>query len=370
MDLTRSFRRIRRLILRWKHATRVRRAARRLQSRSFEQLETQARAYTRGHYARRMFPRLRFVFWPTKRLGFALSEEQQKRVHENYAHISRLWAHVSPMVTLVTLSCLWPSPLLIFVTTMYCVLMNVIYFALLVDDNRMGIWRIISIRYGIANELVCEANRKRQTFLAEDLAPLSVSVGALMEHRLIALDEEMIGERSRLCAVQEGMRRYHDEAMRRLERQRARAREFPNNAVPAQIASILKGFEDVIARYATVLAQLDQFRARIGAYMDECRARVRGLVAEVADLEAVRKLAALQRQVAQDERLAANVVAATLAQLQTGMLELRRDVLSRENLAREIVAELPYSGDIGGELDRIEEILGRATDTARLRVPA
>lgn len=306
-----------------------------------------------------LFPRLRFVFFPVGAANFALTEDMQLTIMRNCSWPSRLWAHLAPLLCITgALGCaanVYSSVGFDILTAGYFVVTLFVYFILWIDGNA-GLFNIIGRRWDVADSYIYRSEKSRQAFLAEDTTPLSMSVGALLDERLANLEDELVGPRSRFHVARAEIVAHLAHAQRLLERQKIRIDQIAGNA-PPHLASLQGATQAIVDRYERSLRKLDEFCARIGAYLDECRAQVRGLVAEVADMEMAREVSALQRQIAQDEQTATQVVAETLTRLQDGMTALRRDVLARERVACEIAGELPHARDIGVELERLEGVL-------------
>lgn len=328
-------------------------------TRSFRVLEHDARTFARQRTRHIPFPRLRFVFLPLGAANFALTEDAQLAIQRKCAWPSRLWAHLTPLLcisgALSFMMTVRPLPILGILTFFYPVISLFVYLIMWLE-SKTGLLGIIGKRWDVANVLVRQAEESRQTFLAEDMMPFSLSVGELMGQRLADLEVELFGPKSRFHEAQRQMSAHHARALRLLERQKVRIVRIVGNT-PLHLVSLRDATQEIVDRYATALQKLDTFCASVGAYLDECRAQVSGLVAEVGDLEIARKVSALQRQITQDEQTAILVVSETLTRLQDGMTALRRDVLARERVACEIAGELPHASDIGEELDHLESVL-------------
>lgn len=327
--------------------------------RSFRALEHDARTFARRRTRRIPFPRLRFVFLPLGAANFALTEDAQLAIQRKCAWPSRLWAHLAPLLfitgALACMASVFSSLGFAILSVAYPVVSLVVYTVTWLD-NHNGLFEIIYARWSVANTCMRQAEESRQTFLSNDITPLSLSVGGLMALRLTALERELMGPRSRLLETQKRISARHAHALRLLEQQRARIRQIDGDT-PIHLVHLRDATQKIVTRYHETLTKLDTFRARIGAYLDECRAQVNGLVAEVGDMEMARTVSALERSIAQDEHAATRVVDETIGRLQGGMTALRRDVLARERVACEIAGELPHARDIGDGLDRLEEVL-------------
>lgn len=337
----------------------ARRVALTAATRSFKALESDAKTFAHRRTRRMLFPRLRFVFFPVGAANFALTEDMQLTIARNCSWPSRLWAHLAPLLCITgALGCAanaYSSVGFDILAAGYFVVTLFVYFILWAEDD-VGLFEIIGRRWDVADSYIYQAEKSRQAFLAEDMTPLAVSVGALLDERLANLEDELVGPRSRFHVARAEIVAHLAHAQRLLERQRMRIGQVIGDT-PPHLASLHSATKAIVDRYERALKKLDEFCARIGAYLDACRAQVRGLVVEVADMEMAREVSALQRQIAQDEQTATQVVAETLTQLQDGMTALRRDVLARERIACEIAGELPHARDVNVELERLEDVL-------------
>lgn len=267
-------------------------------ARALHMLEHDAKTFARRRARRIPFPRLRFIFFPVGAANFALTEDDQRDIRNNYSWPSRLWAHLAPLLCITgALACMasvFSSVGFGILSVAYPVITMVVYLIMWLEENdkAAGLINIIDIRSGVADLCMQQAEESRQTFLAEDMTPLSLSVSELMGERLADLEVELLGPKSRFHETQSRIGTHHARALRLLERQKARVFQI-DGETPMHLVTLRDATQSVVDRYAAALQKLDVFRASVGGYLDECHAQMRGLVAEVGDLEMAREVSAL-----------------------------------------------------------------------------
>lgn len=143
--------------------------------------------------------------------------------------------------------------------------------------------------------------------------------------RIDELEREVIGNGSPYALTLERVRRANEKALA--------LREQLDVRLSVYNAEYLRGTRErihvVVERTERSLQMLASFRAKVEAFLQECRASVTGIEPSLRDIELVRQVNDLARLTPVLEQKASEVVASAVAKLQTRMVGVRVDIEQR-----------------------------------------